>query len=88
MTTSKIIGSDLMLDLDRDEVQMKSYTATIPLRMKVHIDSENELGLDEIIERLGDIISNLCECAYKTKQLSEIENISIDMDTKWDVVVG
>lgn len=88
MTTSKIVGSDLMLDMERDEVQMKSFTATIPLKMKVHIDSEIDLEFEDIIERLGDIISNLCECAYKTKRLSEIENISIDMDNKWDVVVG
>ena len=88
MTTSKIVGSDLMLDMERDEVQMKSYTATIPMKMRVHIDSENELEIEDIIERLGDIISTLCECAYKTKKLSEIENISIDMDNKWDVVVG
>ena len=87
MVTSKIYGSDLMMDTERDEILLKTYEATIPLKMTVRIESENDIGIEEIADRVGDLITVLCEYAYKSRRLSEIENLSVDMGSKWDVVV-
>lgn len=88
MTISKQYNSDMMIDANRDEPTFERYVATIPIRMTVNIQSEEELSFDEIIEKVEEVISNLCEEVYKHKSLSEITNIMVDTDSKWDVVVG
>lgn len=88
MTISKQYNSDMMIDANRDEPIFERYVATIPIRMTVNLQSEEELSFDEIIEKVEEVISNLCEEVYKHKSLSEITNIKVDTDSKWDVVVG
>lgn len=87
MVKSKIINSDLMIDADRDDVNRESYFAKVPLTMTVQMDSEGEMEYGDVIERIEDLVSTLCERIYAIRDLSDITNITIDTNSKWDIEI-